>query len=130
MHADVSIEDCPDLGPLLFALAAAKHGAHFKGTRRLRIKESDRVSAMLNELAKLGVSAVANDNTVDVYKTALHAPETAIDGHNDHRIVMAMAILLTTVGGEINGAEAVSKSYPSFFDDLKRLGIKLYEQTD
>ncbi len=122
---EINIEDCPDLAPILFALAAYLNGATFHGTRRLRIKESDRASAMAEELAKLGAELIIEDNTVVVKKAALHAPDVPISSHNDHRIVMAMAVLLTKFGGVIEGAEAVSKSYPDFFSDIASLGIEV-----
>ena len=119
----VDISDCPDLAPILFALAAAKHGATFIGTRRLRIKESDRAAAMAEELSKLGAELRISEDSVVVKKAPLHPPSSQIFGHNDHRIVMAMSILLTLFGGEISGAEAVKKSYPHFFSHLASLGI-------
>lgn len=118
----IDISDCPDLGPVLFALAAI-YGGSFVGTRRLRIKESDRCAAMAAELAKLGVKCEVGEDTMQVHKTELKAPTEPIDSHNDHRIVMAMAVLLSTVGGEIKGAQAVSKSMPDFFEKIKQLGI-------
>lgn len=123
----IHIGDCPDLGPILFAVAAAKCGGIFSGTRRLKIKESDRAAAMAEELAKLGTSLSVYDDKVVVYPKALHAPTEPIKAHGDHRIVMSMAVLLTLVGGEIEGAEAVSKSYPAFFRDLRALGIEVTE---
>ena len=82
-----------------------------------------RGAAMAAELAKCGVETVVEDNKITVIGGGLHAPTAPIDGHNDHRIVMAMAILLTRVGGEIQGAEAVSKSMPEFFELLGSLGV-------
>lgn len=123
------IGDCPDLGPILFAVAAAKNGGVFDGTRRLKIKESDRAAAMAEELKKFGTSVSVYPDTVVVYPTAFHAPSLPLEGHNDHRIVMALSILLTLTGGSIRGAEAVKKSYPAFFDDLASLGI-LWEAED
>lgn len=125
--AEFSLRDCPDLGPVLFAVAAAKHGGVFTGTRRLRIKESDRVSAMQEELAALGATVRAEEDWAEVLPGALHAPSRVLNGHNDHRIVMALSLLLTLTGGVIDGAEAVRKSYPAFFDDLRRLGIQVQE---
>ncbi|MBR2018814.1 MAG: 3-phosphoshikimate 1-carboxyvinyltransferase [Clostridia bacterium] len=124
----LSIEDCPDLGPILFAMAAAGHGGVFQGTKRLRIKESDRAAAMASELQKLGVSVCVDEDTLTVEPALLHAPTEPIDGHNDHRIVMSMAVLLTLVGGEIEGAEAVKKSFPDFFDRLRDLGLRIREE--
>lgn len=119
------IGDCPDLGPILFAVAAAKFGGIFDGTRRLKIKESDRAAAMANELSKFGTAVKVHEDTVVVYPTDFHAPKEMLYGHNDHRIVMALAVLLTVTGGEIDGAEAVAKSYPNFFEDLRALGIEV-----
>lgn len=121
----IHIGNCPDLGPILFAVAAAKHGGVFTGTKRLKIKESDRAVAMANELRKFGVSVTVYEDKVVVYPIALKKPTEPLSGHNDHRIVMALSILLTLTGGEISEAEAVKKSYPDFFHDLDKLGIKL-----
>lgn len=121
----LNIENCPDLGPVLFALAAALNGAEFLGTARLKIKESDRAAVMAEELKKLGAKIEIFENSVTVKKSSLHAPSKPIYGHNDHRVVMSMAVLLSLFGGEIHGADAVKKSYPAFFDDIKKLGIKV-----
>ena len=66
---------------------------------------------------------LVEDNRIIVRGGGLHAPTTPIDSHNDHRIVMSMAVLLTRLGGSIVGAEAVSKSMPEFFELLSSLGI-------
>ncbi|MBR7117445.1 MAG: 3-phosphoshikimate 1-carboxyvinyltransferase [Clostridia bacterium] len=123
----IHIGDCPDLGPILFAIAAAKCGGIFSGTERLRLKESDRIAAMAEELSKFGTALSVYDDKVVVYPADFKKPTEPIMSHGDHRIVMAMAVLLTTVGGVIEGAEAVKKSYPSFFSDLSMLGIEVEE---
>ena len=122
---EINIENCPDLGPILFTVAAAKDGARFIGTRRLKIKESDRAEAMKEELEKFGAEIIIEENSVVVKKSALHSPTVILNGHGDHRIVMALAILCTLYGGEIDGCEAVAKSYPGFWNDLITLGIKV-----
>ena len=119
------ISDCPDLAPILFCLAANFSGALFKGTRRLRIKESDRAEAMRIELRKFGAELKIGENEVLVEGRKLHAPAEPICSHNDHRIVMALSVLASVFGGEIKGAEAVGKSYPGFFGDIKKLGIEV-----
>lgn len=119
------IGDCPDLGPVLFALAASCHGGVFSGTRRLKIKESDRAGAMAQELSKFGTSVTVEDDSVVIYPADFHAPTVALDGHNDHRIVMALALLLTRTGGVIEGAQAVEKSFPNFFSVISSLGIEV-----
>ena len=118
----LDISDCPDLAPVLFALAAMKNGATFTGTDRLKVKESDRGIAMHEELQKLGGGLIFGDNTVTVPKQTLRYSGEVLDGHNDHRIVMALSVILSQTGGAINGAEAVKKSYPGFFEDIKALG--------
>ena len=195
-YADIDIADCPDLGPVLIAAAAMKHGAEITGTRRLRIKESDRGQAMKQELEKLGIDLVIKDNAIivpdlksdnssgmkeddssdvkrdnssgmkqdvlsaresdvssyemqDIVSGADHnilsdndlnvSEETGepnglitLKGHNDHRIVMALAVLLTRTGGILEGAEAVNKSLPDFFERMRRLGIgvEIYDELD
>ncbi len=119
----IHIGDCPDLGPILFAVAAAKCGGIFSGTKRLKIKESDRAAAMAQELEKFGASVTVYDDAVVVYPKEFHAPTGVLYGHNDHRIVMALSVLLTVTGGAIDGVEAVSKSYPDFFEHLLKLGV-------
>ncbi len=121
----LDISDCPDLGPVLFALAALKNGAAFTGTDRLKAKESDRGAAMHAELSKLGGGLVFGDNTITVPKQELKWNGETIDGHNDHRIVMAMSVILTKLGGKLRGVEAVRKSYPAFFEDIKALGAEV-----
>jgi 3-phosphoshikimate 1-carboxyvinyltransferase len=105
------------------ALAAELHGATRTGTARLRIKESDRARAMARELARLGGEVEVEADRVRVRALPLHPPTEPLCGHNDHRIVMALSILLTRYGGEIDGAEAVAKSLPDFFERLQALGI-------
>ena len=119
----VSLKDCPDLGPVLMMLAAALHGAVFTHTERLKIKESDRGAAMAAELKKCGAEVVVEPHRIVVVPSVLHAPTEPVCGHNDHRIVMSMAVLLSRLGGVIEGAEAVAKSLPDFFDRLASLGI-------
>ena len=121
----LDISDCPDLGPVLFALSALKNGAVFTGTDRLKVKESDRGLAMHEELQKLGGGLELGENMITVPKQTLKYNGEIIDGHNDHRIVMAMSVILSQIGGEISGIEAVRKSYPGFFDDIRQLGAKV-----
>ena len=122
----IHIADCPDLGPILFAMAAARSGGVFTGTRRLKLKESDRAAAMAEELAKCGVAVTVHEDSVVVYPHDLHAPTVPLCGHNDHRIVMALSILLTALGGRIEGAQAVAKSMPDFFTQLTKLGFEVH----
>ncbi len=121
----IDISDCPDLGPILMTVASANNGARLTGTHRLKIKESDRGTAMAEELAKFGVKVELKENEITVYKAELKTPQLPLYGHNDHRIVMSLAVLSTLTGGEIYGAEAVNKSFPDFFKALSSIGIDL-----
>ena len=78
------LSDCPDLAPVLFALAAATGGASFTGTARLRIKESDRGAAMAEELAKFGIPVTVEENSATVHPGRLQPPVLPLCGHNDH----------------------------------------------
>ena len=110
---------------MLFALAAMKHGATFTGTDRLKAKESDRGMAMHEELEKLGGGLIFGDNVITVPRQNLRHTDQTLSGHNDHRIVMAMSLILSEIGGSIDEAQAVRKSYPGFFADIQRLGAKV-----
>lgn len=117
------LSDCPDLAPVMFALAAVLGGAEFTGTARLKIKESDRAEAMRQELSKFRIPVEVAENSVTVKKATLCAPLEVLNGHNDHRIVMALSLLCSITGGSVTDAEAVSKSFPDFFEKIKSLGI-------
>ena len=120
----IDLSDTPDLAPVLFAVAALKDKGDFVGTRRIKIKESDRAEAMKNELFKFGVNTTIFDDRV-IVSGKLKTPSAELYGHNDHRIVMALSVLAARVGGVIDGAEAVSKSFPDFFDVIKKLNVKV-----
>ena len=119
----IDISDCPDLGPVLFIVAACFKGAEFTGTGRLKIKESDRGRVMCNELSKFVVKSLQEENRIVIYESQLKKPEKTVDGHNDHRVVMSLAVLMTITGGRLEGAGAVKKSFPDFFRRLKELSI-------
>lgn len=119
------LSDCPDLAPVMFAMAAYHGGAEFGGTARLRIKESDRAAAMAEELAKFGILVEVFDDSVIVHKGKLHVPQDILYGHNDHRIVMALSLLCSVTGGDIEDAQAIEKSFPDFFERISELGIKI-----
>lgn len=120
---EFDLSNCPDLAPVMFALSATLGGAHFMGTRRLKIKESDRATVMKTELSKFGIRVDVGDNAVTVLGGDLKTPTEILCGHNDHRIVMALSLLCSLVGGSINEAESVAKSYPDYFEKIKSLGI-------
>lgn len=124
---EIDISDCPDLAPVLMAVAAANNGVRLTGTHRLKIKESDRGKAMAEELSKFGCSVKVYENEIEVKKRGITTPTDILSGHNDHRIVMALSLLCSITGGSISGSEAVNKSFPDYFRRLSSLGIKVEE---
>ncbi len=121
----LDISDCPDLGPVLIACSALCNGAKLLGTKRLKIKESDRGVAMVTELSKFGVDIIVNEDEIIIPKAEIKTPKENLNCHNDHRIAMSLAILCSKVGGTLENAQCVNKSYPEFFDDIKTLGIQI-----
>ena len=123
----ISAKDIPDLIPILSIVAAAGKGAAFTDIERLRLKESDRVAAILAMLQSLGGHAEATENTLTVHGTGLRGG--IVDSFMDHRIAMAAAIAATVCRESvtISAAECVKKSYPSFWEEYARLGGK-YEK--
>ena len=126
--APIDLADCPDLGPVLMAMACFASGTTvIANAGRLRLKESDRIAAMQAELAKFGGRVQSSGDTVTIDGCALHAPEQPLDGHNDHRVVMSLAVTALAAGvpAAIRGAQAVAKSWPDFFAALRALGAKV-----
>ena len=121
----VSAADIPDLVPILSVVAAARNGAVFTDIQRLRLKESDRVAAVIAMISALGGKATADEQTLTVSGTGLIGG--IVDSCNDHRIAMAAAIAATVCCEPvtIHGAEAVNKSYPRFWEEYRRLGGKI-----
>ena len=123
----ISAKDIPDLIPILSVIAAAKRGAVFTDIARLRLKESDRIASTIAMLRALGGKAEATDNTLTVHPSELTGG--TVDSMNDHRIAMSAAIAAIVCKEDvtIRNAECVSKSYPKFFEEYRRLGGN-YEQ--
>ena len=126
--ARIDLADCPDLGPVLMALGLLCEGETvIVNAGRLRLKESDRIAAMEQELHKLGGWIASDGGTVTVRRSALHPPAGPLWGHNDHRVVMSLTVLAAAAGlpVEIGGAEAVAKSWPGFFAAMRQLGVEV-----
>jgi 3-phosphoshikimate 1-carboxyvinyltransferase len=124
IHIDAA--QIPDLVPVLCVAAAAAEGETLiYNAGRLRMKESDRLAVMAECLQKIGVKVEEREDGL-LITGGCNPPEgeIVVDSHNDHRIVMAMAIAAVSLGVDvtIEHAEAVNKSYPSFFIELKKLG--------
>ena len=122
----VDAEDCPDLVPITAVIAACAKGTSIiKNVSRLKIKESDRIESTIVTLDAFGIRAEYTDGNLIVYGGTPKAGE--IDSYNDHRIVMSAAVLATVCQGTsvIKNAQAVEKSYPTFFKDLESVGGKV-----
>jgi 3-phosphoshikimate 1-carboxyvinyltransferase len=120
---DFDATDCPDLVPPLAALACHCEGrTRIFGADRLAHKESDRAGALVSEFSKAGAKIAVQGNRLEIGGGPLRA--ATLDSHGDHRIAMAGAVaaLRSERGLGITGAGCISKSYPGFFDDLKKIG--------
>lgn len=129
---ELDARDIPDLVPALSAVAACAEGStRISGCGRLRIKESDRLAAIAEELSKLGASVRADGDSL-LIEGRERLAGGRVRSHNDHRIAMMAAIAAIRCDGpvEIEGAEAVSKSYPAFFEHYRLLGgdVELFDE--
>jgi 3-phosphoshikimate 1-carboxyvinyltransferase len=124
---DVDLSQTPDLLPITAVMCSLAQGtSRIYNVEHARIKECDRISAMADGLKKMGVKLEEKrDGMVIEGHPVLRGAD--IESHNDHRIVMAFAIAALRAEGKttINKAECVKVSYPSFVEDMKRLGAKL-----
>ena len=123
-ECSVDCSDIPDLvPPLAVAACARKSTTHFVNAARLRLKESDRIESVANLIKNLGGKIETTEDSITIFGNG-SLKGGKISSQNDHRIVMAAAIA-STISEEpvtIDGAEAVQKSYPSFFQDFNKLG--------
>ena len=127
---DIDLADCPDLGPVLMVLGLLCKGTTvIRNAGRLRLKESDRIAAMEAELRAVGGIVESEGGTITVQGCAdrLHYPAAPLCGHNDHRVVMSLAVLALATGLSltVDGAEAVQKSWPNFFEAIRPLGAEV-----
>lgn len=126
---DIDVSECPDLVPILGVAASIAEGrTRILNGKRVRIKESDRLFATASELNKIGGKITElKDGLIIEGIEGFKGGE--VDSHNDHRMVMALAIAATRASGDvvINDPMAIEKSYPNFFEDYKKLGGNMSE---
>lgn len=124
----IDLQNCPDLGPILCVIAScAKGETRIINAKRLRLKESDRIATMEEELRKFNVCIQSTENEIIIQGQETFLAQNSLHGHNDHRIVMALSIL-ASISKEpctIEQAESITKSYPDFFKDLSSTGIEV-----
>ncbi len=125
----IDFTDCPDLvQTMAVAYCLLNEPFVFTGTESLRIKETDRIAALITELGKLGYELHYEDGTLMWNGNRSPQVPSSIATYNDHRMAMAFALAAMTHDYvQIENPEVVSKSYPGFWDDLSRVGFKVEE---
>ena len=124
------MKKCPDLAQTVIVVCAALgHEATFTGLETLKIKETDRVAALQNELAKMGVKLIEDNEQYTLDCSGKFIPERMfIKTYDDHRMAMAFAPLALLIPElEIEDAKVVEKSYPAFWTDMEKVGFVVSE---
>jgi len=125
-YKDVNFElnNTPDIAQTIVVTCLGLGiGCHLTGLHTLKIKETDRLEALRVELTKLGANISVTNDSLTLVATKNINREIRIDTYNDHRMAMAFAPLGLKVPIIINNADVVSKSYPDFWGDLKKIGF-------
>jgi 3-phosphoshikimate 1-carboxyvinyltransferase len=130
-HFSFDFSDCPDLAQTAAVVAAAlKIPSFFNGLHTLRIKETDRIAALKNELHKFGTAVeVVNEKCFDLKfsEDQNNNKPKIISTYDDHRMAMAFAALAIQQEIIIDEPSVVKKSYPDFWNDLKKMGFVIEE---
>lgn len=131
-HFGFDFSDCPDLAQTAaVTVSALQIPAFFNGLHTLRIKETDRIAALKNELKKINVEVeILNDNSIKIIPNSeLHTPTSSISTYEDHRMALAFAALAMKLDNIIiEHPDVVQKSYPDFWNDLKKTGFIIEEK--
>jgi len=119
-------KDCPDLAQTILPVCAAKNvRGIFTGLESLRIKETDRIAALQNELSRIGASLVENGNTW-ILNPSESIPEKAdFATYHDHRMAMGLAPLATLLDVNFDDSTVINKSYPGYWDDCTSVGLTI-----
>ena len=120
-------KDCPDLAQTILPVCAAKNiRGVFTGLESLRIKETDRIAALQNELAKIGAAVIEKENTWALIPNADNILPAKADfaTYHDHRMAMGLAPLATLMEVTFDDATVINKSYPGFWQDCESVGLK------
>ena len=125
IHFDFT--DCPDLAQTVSVVCAAKGiTGYFTGLESLRIKETDRIAALQQELAKIGAALIEDDAQHWRMIPSNDLPSSgSFATYKDHRMAMAFAPLAMIMDVDIEKPEVVKKSYPNFWNDIRSLGIAI-----
>ncbi|MFW6414632.1 MAG: 3-phosphoshikimate 1-carboxyvinyltransferase [Verrucomicrobiota bacterium] len=123
---DIDMNETPDALPVMAVVGCFAEGAtRLRNVAQARIKETDRIAVMAKELRKLGAQVEEQEDGLTVYKSDLKAAR--VDGHNDHRIVMALAVAGLCIPGttEITGAQAAAVTFPDFDTLMREIGGRI-----
>ncbi len=116
------LRDCPDLLPLMAILALfAKKKTSLTGVAHARVKESDRIGDLRSELLKIGAKIEDGIGDITIYPQKQYKTNVTLNPHRDHRLAMAFSILGLKIGIKIKEIDCISKSYPNFLSDLKKI---------
>lgn len=124
----LDLKNCPDLAQtIVITCFGLKIGCDLTGLHTLKIKETDRIEALKNELTKLGATVAVTDQSLLLRETFEINKNITIATYQDHRMAMAFAPLALKTPIHIENADVVSKSYPDFWQDLKKIGFEISE---
>ena len=123
---NVNLIDTSDLAQAYCCtLSALSKSAKIKGLNNLKLKESHRLKALHMELNKIGQNNRYSKGTIQLESSVLHTPTESFDSHNDHRMAMCLAPFALLFDIKIKNVEVVNKSYPSYWEDLKKMGFTI-----
>ena len=114
--------------PIAVSCLGLQINCNLTGLHTLKIKETDRLLALKNEIKKLGTNIEISNNSLEINSPKPLLKNVEIKTYNDHRMAMSFAPLMLRTDICINDANVVSKSYPNFWNDLEKLGLSLTVQ--
>jgi len=127
---NVDMEDCPDQVQTLAVLAAFSDGiTKIAGVKSLRVKETNRILAIKNELKKMGIKAKSSQNSLTIFGG--NPKPATINTYSDHRMAMSFAVAGSLLSGmRINNPDVVNKTFPDFWEKLNSIGVKNTKVTE
>jgi 3-phosphoshikimate 1-carboxyvinyltransferase len=128
-HFGFDFSDCPDIAQTLAVVVSAMNvSALFNGLHTLRIKETDRLEALKTELLRIGSQVeILSDSSIKITPSQELFHPASISTYDDHRMAMSFAALAIKMPIVIEDPEVVKKSYPGFWDDMKKMGFEITE---
>jgi 3-phosphoshikimate 1-carboxyvinyltransferase len=124
----LDLKNAPDIAQTIAVTAfGLQLSCEMIGLHTLKIKETDRLVALKIELEKLGASVNITDASLYLHKATKINENISVETYKDHRMAMAFAPLTLCVSIHIDKANVVSKSFPDFWTDLEKIGVKVIE---